>query len=320
MEQSSNKRENKIKLTQTAFFQNFMPFIGLLTMMLLFGLITGFRSLSAHNLKLILEQSYVWLICATGVFFIMTMGGLDFSQGSAIGVASIVVATVAESSLILGIVLGIVVGAVIGAVNGVLHVKAKIGSFIVTICTMLIFRGVCAFLTTEAPVSAPIYMLGLNKWYICVPMVLVVVALGLFAFTQTKFGRNIRAIGAGETAARFSGIKVEKTKFLVFVLAGALAGFAATINTIRVGSITASAGSLLETNLMIALVLGGMPVSGGSKTKFSSVIAGVFMLAVLNNGLVMLQIDPNIQQLIKGIVFLTIVALTMDRKSAVVIK
>lgn len=301
-------------------FQALLPYFGLLILILILGTLTNFTSVSPRNLRLIFQQSYVLIICSVGVFFVMTMGSLDFSQGSIIGVASIAIAFLAQFNLILAVIVGIVIGAVVGSINGFLFARFKVSSFIVTICTMFIFRGVCAFLTTEKPMSAPIYIYSLDQLYIIVPVVAVILGSAWFLFSATPFGRKIKAIGAGETAARFSGIRVANTKFFVYMLAGALAGFAATINTIRVGSITATSGTLLETNIMIALVLGGMPVTGGSKNKFSSVIVGALLFAILNNGLALLQIAPNIQQLIRGVVFLAIVVATTDRNVAIVVK
>ena len=295
-------------------------YIGIVILLAFFGIVTGFKSLTVGNLLLILQQSYVLLICATGVFFVMSMGSLDFSQGAIIGVASIAVILAGQEHIALGLIAGIIVGTVIGLINGILHAHFKIGSFIVTICTMLAFRGLCAFLTTDAPYSAPIYMYMMDADKFAIPIVALVLFGGVLVSRYTEIGQYVRMIGAGETAARFSGIKIEKIKIISFAAAGALAGLASTINVIRVGSITASAGNLAETNVMIALVLGGLPVSGGAKTKFSSVILGVFMLSIFNNGLVLLQIEPNLQQLIRGVIFLVIVAVTTDRKSLAVIK
>ena len=296
------------------------PIIGIIALLILFSILTGFKSIAPSNLELILQQSYVLLICAVGVFFVMSMGGLDFSQGSIIGIASIVVILAGQKSLFLGLMSGVATGAAIGLLNGFIHVKYKIGSFIVTICSQLIFRGVCAYLTTSAPFSAPIYMYMLNIDAIAIPIVVATLVIGWIAASRMKPGKYVRMIGAGETATRYSGVNVGKTKILVFMTAGLLAGLAATINVLRVGSITASAGTLTETNVMIALVLGGLPVSGGSETKFSSVLLGVLMLSILNNGLVLLKVEPAMQQLIKGVIFLAIVAVTTDRKSLAVIK
>jgi ribose transport system permease protein len=303
-----------------AIRSNAFSVIGIAILLILFGALTKFSSLAPSNIALIIQQSYVLLICATGVYFVMSMGGLDFSQGSIVGISSIVVILAGQTNLIAGLIAGTLVGACIGLLNGFLHVRFKIGSFIVTICTELIFRGACAYLTTDSPYSAPIYMYMLDIDAIAIPIVAAIVIIGWIVADYTKLGKYVRMIGSGETATRYSGVNIEKTKMLVFAMAGMLAGLAATINVLRVGSITASAGTLTETNVMIALVLGGLPVSGGANTKFSSVVLGVLMLSILNNGLVLLKVEPAMQQLIKGVIFLVIVAITTDRKSMAVIK
>jgi ribose transport system permease protein len=140
------------------------------------------------------------------------------------------------------------------------------------------------------------------------------------AFHFTKFGIYLRAIGAGEKAAKFAGIHTDRMKFLIYVLAGAITGFAAFINVIKVGSVTASGGNQLETQILIALVLGGMPISGGAKARFQNVIIGSLLYIVLNSGLTMMGLTTQTMQLIQGIIFLVFVALFADRQSLQVIK
>ena len=211
-------------------------------------------------------------------------------------------------------------GAAIGAFNGLFHVRFKIPSFIVTMCSMFLFRGFCAYFTTNAPVAASREITDLNLDGLKIATVIVVLLILFFIFTFTKVGINLKAIGAGEKAARFAGIRTDLTKFMVFMSAGAITGIAAFLNVIRVGSITATAGNQLETQILISLVLGGMPISGGAKVRFSNIIVGSLIYAILNNGLVMMRYDTAIQQLIKGVIFLAVVALTIDRKAIRVIK
>ena len=260
------------------------------------------------------------MIVATGVFFVMTLGSIDFTEGSTLGVASIVISRLSFSSIPLAILGGILTGAAIGAVNGFFHVKFKLQSFIVTICTMYLFRGICAYMTTETaiPASAAIKALDSDNLKIGITVAVLVVAWLVFRFTRV--GNDVKAEGSGETAARVSGVRTDKVKFLVFVAAGALTGLAAFVNVIKVGSITATAGNQLETQILISLVLGGLPITGGAKVRFSNIVVGTLMYTVLNNGLVMLGLESATQQLIKGIVFLVFVALTIDRKALKVIK
>ena len=101
---------------------------------------------------------------------------------------------------------------------------------------------------------------------------------------------------------------------------GAITGFAAFINVIKVGSVTSTSGNMMETQILIALVLGGLPISGGAKVRFINVIVGVMTYKILSIGLVMIGLTTETQQLIEGIVFLIVVALFSDRKSIKVIK
>jgi ribose transport system permease protein len=131
---------------------------------------------------------------------------------------------------------------------------------------------------------------------------------------------DLRAIGAGEKAAKFAGIRTDRMKFFVYVLAGAITGFAAFINCVKVGSVTASGGNQVETQILIALVLGGMPISGGAKARFINVIIGSTLYVVLASGLNMVGFTTQTQQLIQGVVFLVFVAVFADRESLRVIK
>ena len=318
---NNNEKQSKISaLLDSDTFKGLLPFLGLVIILGVMYWLTDGRIMQPKRLRLLLSQVYYPMIVAVGVFFIMTLGSIDFTEGSTLGVASIVVSMLSFYSIPLAIIGGILTGAAIGAINGFFHVKFRLQSFIVTICTMYLFRGVCAYLTTETaiPASAAIKSLDSDALKISITVAVLVIAFFLFKFT--RIGNDVKAIGSGETAARFSGVRTDKVKFLTFVAAGALTGLAAFVNVIKVGSITATAGNQLETQILISLVLGGLPITGGAKVRFSNIIVGTLMYTVLNNGLVMLGFESATQQLIKGIVFLIFVALTIDRKALKVIK
>ena len=301
-------------------FKALLPLIGFVIIIVVLNIMTQGKILTPKKLRLLFSQIYYPTIVAVGVFFVMTLGSIDFTEGSTLGVASLVVSALSFISIPLAILGGILCGAAIGAINGFFHVKFKLQSFIVTICTMYLFRGVCAYFTTETavPASAAIKALDNNGLKIGITVAVLVIAWFLFRFT--RIGNDVKAVGAGETAARFSGVHTDRVKFLAFVCAGALTGLAAFVNVIKVGSITATAGNQLETQILISLVLGGLPITGGAKVRFSNIIVGTLMYAVLNSGLAILGYDPQTQQLIKGIIFLIFVALTIDRKALKVIK
>ena len=321
MARNDDMNQSKLSaLLDSDTFKGLLPFIGLVVILSAMYYLTDGRIMQPKRLRLLLSQVYYPMIVATGVFFVMTLGSIDFTEGSTLGVASIVVSVLSFYNIPLAIIGGILTGAAIGAVNGFFHVKFRLQSFIVTICTMYLFRGVCAYFTTETaiPASAAIKALDSDNLKIGITVAVLIVAFFLFKFT--RIGNDVKAVGSGETAAKFSGVRTDKVKFLAFVAAGALTGLAAFVNVIKVGSITSTAGNQLETQILISLVLGGLPITGGAKVRFSNIVVGTLMYTVLNNGLVMLGFESATQQLIKGVVFLIFVALTIDRKALKVIK
>ena len=313
-----SKDEELKRLSRVSMIRSLLPIAGLIIIFVLFNILTKGRMI--NNLSLVMSQVYVTMIAAMGVFFIMTMGGLDFSQGSILGISSIVVCIVSKTSIPLAILAGIATGAAIGAFNAYFYVNRKIKSFIVTICTMFLFRGFIKYLTTNAPVAGSAYLINYDTNVIKAACTIAVLAVGFFIFKFTKFGIYLKAIGAGEKAAKFSGIMTDKMKFFIYVLAGAITGFAAFINCIKVGSVTSSGGNQLETQILIALVLGGMPISGGAKVRFENVIVGSLLYIVLNSGLTMMGFTTQMMQLIQGVIFLIFVAVFADRQSLQVIK
>ena len=315
---TDQKEQQLKKISKMSMIRALLPIAGLIIIFLLFNVLTNFRMMK--NLPLVLSQVYVTMIAATGVFFIMTMGGLDFSQGSILGIASIVVCMISKTSIPLAIVGGIVAGAVIGAINGYFYVYRKIKSFIVTICTMFLFRGFIKYLTTNAPVAGSAKLINFDSTGLKIACTVLILAIGFVLFRFTKFGTYLKAIGAGEKAAMFSGIRTDRMKFWIYVLAGAITGFAAFINVIKVGSVTSSGGNQLETQILIALVLGGMPISGGAKVRFENIIVGSLLYIVLNSGLTMMGFTTQLMQLIQGVVFLVFVAVFADSQSLQVIK
>jgi len=321
MEKTNNNKLQKLRaFFASETFKALLPFIGLVVIVVGMNMLTGGKILTPKRIKLLMSQVYYPMIVATGVFFVMTLGSISFTEGSTLGVASIVISMLSFYSIPLAILGGVLTGAAIGAINGFFHVKFKLQSFIVTICTMYLFRGVCAYLTTETAIPASAAIKALDQNWIKITVTLIVLAVAYFLFQFTRIGADVKAVGSGETAARFSGVKTDRVKFLTFVAAGALTGLAAFVNVIKVGSITATAGNQLETQILISLVLGGLPITGGAKVRFSNIVVGTLMYTVLNNGLVMLGFESATQQLIKGVIFLIFVALTIDRKALKVIK
>lgn len=297
-----------------------MPYLGFALILVVFAIGTHGAILTPKNITLMLSGGYMLMIAACGVWMVMTMGCLDFSQGSMLGVSCAVVCALSQVNLVAAIVGGIVAGGLVGAVNAYFTVNRQIQSFIVTMCVMFLLRGVCAYLTTESPIYAAPYVTSLNSMPLLMAVTVAILAATFVICRYTALGHNLKAIGANETAARFAGIRVRRTKALVYIAAGCITGFAAFVNAVKVGSVTATAGNMFETQLLIALVLGGMPINGGAKARFSNVVVGVLSYLVLQKGLVMMGLTTEMQQLVLGVVFIAMVAIFTDRSEDQVVK
>ncbi len=310
----------RLRSIKNISIQNIIPFVGLILIIAVFTILTSGRLVSIYNLKLILDQSIILIIACVGVTFVMSMGSLDFSQGSVLAICAVVGVIVSKQSIILGIIAALVTGAAIGAMNGFLVAVIKIPSFIVTISGLFVFRGLTSYIVREGPFAIPKEMLVLDNMVFKLPILGIVLLAGFYLFNYMIFGKQCRAIGSGEISAVFSGVNVRNVKILAFALAGLLAGLCGVLSLIRTGVASTHTGTLFEIDILIALVLGGLPVTGGAKSKIRSGIIGGLMLAFLGNGLVLVGVSAHMLQLIKGIIFLGAVYISIDREGVVVIK
>ncbi|MER2152193.1 MAG: hypothetical protein ABS900_11325, partial [Candidatus Limivicinus sp.] len=136
MQKNNNPEQSKLgAFLRSDTFKGMLPFIGLVVIVVVMNILTQGKILTPKRLRLLLSQVYYPMIVATGVFFVMTLGSIDFTEGSTLGLASIVISKLSFTSIPLAIVGGILTGAAIGAINGFFHVKVKLQSFITTICT-----------------------------------------------------------------------------------------------------------------------------------------------------------------------------------------
>jgi ribose transport system permease protein len=308
------------RMLEKTKIQTLIPFIGLILIIIVFTALTSGQFLTLNNLKLVFEQSLLLIVACVGVTFVMSMGSLDFSQGSLLAISCLVAAIVAEVNIYLAVVCAILTGTAIGVLNGTLLAKYKMPSFIVTICSLFIFRGVTVYFTGSSSKQAPIEIYAWDNITLKIILLAIILIIGFYLFTYTKFGREVRAIGAGETAALFSGVNVKKVKILAFAFAGLLGGVVGILALVRTGVASPTTGLLFETDVLTAMVLGGMSITGGANSRLRAGIVGSLILAILGNGLVILGVEASVLQMLKGVIFLVAVVISLDRKGMVVIK
>lgn len=359
--------------------QIYVMLIAIVVLMLLFFLLTEGSYLSARNMSNVLRQTSITGIMAVGMVFVIVSAEIDLCVGSLMGLLGGIAAILDVWfgwPLPLTILATLAAGFLLGAWNGWWVAYRKVPSFIVTLASMLIFRGILVGITdgtTVSPTSQSMSLigqsylsnhigytitlvllivfvfwqrksrkariqLGLNvptqsktigkeviiavfalglvyllNTYRGIPtpvlILLVLMFIGMFIASKTAFGRRIYAVGGNIEAARLSGINVEKTKLMVFAINGLLVAVAALILASRLGAGSPSAGTTAEMDAIAACVIGGTSLSGGTGSV-SRAVMGAFIMALLDNGMSMLDVPTFWQYIIKG--FIVLLAVWMD--------
>ena len=271
---------------------------------------------SADNVRNILDQQSIVLIVAVFVTMLLISGNFDISIGAIYTLVPLIALRVfdATASIALLVVIGIVGGVAAGSVNGLIVTKGRINSFVATLATALVFFGL-AYLVTggmilrisdldiRALVTTRVLGITTSTW-----IAVAVVIVAWLLLERTRFGRYVFAIGGNREAARLAGVPVDRIVFLIFLLVGAAAGLAGTMNTARTLTAQASDDFSLVFTVIAAVVVGGTSIMGGFGAIWRTIV-GVFFIAFLGNGFNLNGIDPVIQRIIEGLVILAAVGL-----------
>jgi len=262
-------------------------------------------------LPTILDKAFI----ALPMVFIIILGEFDISVGSTVALSSVVMAVSFQAGLPMegSVVVCLLVGTLCGFFNGLIIVKFKeLSAVIVTLATMIIFRGIAyIILEDQAAGHFPTWFKGLSWGYVDgVPVILIAFAvmavIAAWILHKTAFGRRVYAIGNNVTAARFSGIKVDRIKVLIFTSAGLMAGVTALFLTSRMGSTRPNVASGYELEVITMVVLGGVSTSGGKGRLIGAVLA-VFLIGYLRNGLGLINVPAQILLIIIGLLLVVAV-------------
>ena len=305
--------------SNSELMKTIVPFFGLIFVIALFAILTGGKLVAWTNIQRVLLQMVLLMIGSLGVTFTISHGNLDFSLGGVIGAAAMFSALAGTVHPALTIPFAILAAIIcqLCVVGG--SILFDIPAFVVSLAMMFITRGLMMAATQTRQIVVPKAYLEWDEPYVYFIALAIVLVVLFFLFEYTKVGKYNRAIGSNYTAAVTSGVRVNKFKALAFVVSGAALGVSAFLNLIRAGGITATTGAGFETNVLIALVLGGVSLTGGTNVRLRGAVIGCLILTVLENGLVMIGVQPNMVGTIKGIVFLTSIAFAYDRKTGQII-
>ncbi|MCC8180523.1 MAG: ABC transporter permease [Planctomycetes bacterium] len=267
--------------------------------------------LTVKNIMNVLRSASLVAITGMGMVLIILLGDIDLSVGSTQGLIGVWCALVisATGSLFVAIAFVVVAGALIGLLNSVLVTKARITPLIATLGTMAIFRG-AAYVTTNGA-SVQVKHPGftwLGTGYVGpfpVPLLLAVVfgAILWFVLARTAYGRYLYATGGCSEAAKLSGIDVDKIKRWAYIISGALTAITAMLLAARMSTGQPNAGIGFEFQVISAVVLGGVSLSGGKGT-LSGAFIGILILSVLSNIMVLRNVNSFYQEIARGAVIL----------------
>ncbi|MCI8578180.1 MAG: ABC transporter permease [Lachnospiraceae bacterium] len=314
------KSENRIGIRWN--MQLVFTSVGLVLLMVFFSLNTR-NFLSQRNLLNVALQTSVAVLLAIAETFVIITGGIDLSIGSISAASGMIVAIMLNQGMPVpaAVVLGILTGVLCGAFNGFTVTVLGIVPFIATLGTNSIMRGLIYVILNGIPLSASsagetFTWIGQGKLGGWLPypvlFMAVISVVAVIVLTKSRFGRMIFAIGSNEGAAFLSGIKVNWTKFKVYLLCGFLSSVAGIILTSRVASASPVAGQGDETFAIAAAVIGGASLSGGKGNMIGTII-GAFIIGILNNGLNLIGLSSFWQQVAVGCVIILAVFLDVIR-------
>ena len=293
----------------------------LIAMIIFFSVVTK-SFLSAKNFANIARQISITGICSVGMTMVILTGGIDLSIGSVIGFTSAVAALMMSNGqpIILASVVSLALGVIIGVINATCINYLQIPAMIATLGTQISLRGAVYLVTGGMPVYGlpeSFKVLGQGSiGIIPISMIIMVIVfiIGYIILNKMVFGRKIYGIGGNAETARLSGVNVKKEIYKIYMLVGFFGSLAGLILMSRVNSGQPSAGDGYEMDIITAVVLGGVSVSGG-EGKITKVIIGVIFMGVLANGMMMININEYWQRVVKGLVLLAAVAVDIRTKN-----
>lgn len=299
------------------FYKKYGLFVVFVVLFVLFACIAdGF--LNTKNLINILKQASVYGVMCVGVTIVMVSGGMDMSVGGQIACSGLVIASLMKAGVhpIFAVLAGVAFACIIGAVNGSFIAVFNCAPMVITLCLMLILNGAAVVATSGIPIydfPEGFYFVGQGFIGDVFPFSIVIwaraIAIGYFLLNKSYFGRKLYAIGGNREAARLAGINVITTRILSYMINSVFIGIGAWVLLSKTGSASPTAGANYQFDCLTACMLGGVTFGGGSGNVLTTAL-GVLIISMIGNGLLLMGLDGNYQQIVKGVILL--LTLTID--------
>lgn len=323
MEKEKNKTASWLK----GHVYDVAAYAGLVITIILFLIFSGDKLM--YNATTVLQTVAPYAIISLGAVFVYSMGFMDVSVGQQVGVYAILYILISNkmggttAGVAVAFIVVLAIALACGAFNGAVAVWLGLPSIVTSLFLMFFFTGAQLLLmegtgNTSISIQAKIKPMDRNQYTLMLIIAIVVVAvLVTYFFKYTKFGKYTKAIGANEIAAEQSGVNTTKWKVFAYMAFGVTVAIGAFIMLTRTGSAGKGTGTGFAMDVMICLILGGMPLSGGMKSKVSSALVGTFTYVLLSNDLTTMGVDLNMINFLKAVIFIIIVMITCRKRDGV---
>ena len=323
MEKEKNKTASWLK----GHVYDVAAYAGLVITIILFLIFSGDKLM--YNATTVLQTVAPYAIISLGAVFVYSMGFMDVSVGQQVGVYAILYILISNkmggttAGVAVAFIVVLAIALACGAFNGAVAVWLGLPSIVTSLFLMFFFTGAQLLLmegtgNTSISIQAKIKPMDRNQYTLMLIIAISVVAvLVTYFFKYTKFGKYTKAIGANEIAAEQSGVNTTKWKVFAYMAFGVTVAIGAFIMLTRTGSAGKGTGTGFAMDVMICLILGGMPLSGGMKSKVSSALVGTFTYVLLSNDLTTMGVDLNMINFLKAVIFIIIVMITCRKRDGV---
>ena len=283
------------------FLRN-IPLVLFVIIFIVFGILTPAFLTVGSMIDILTAVAYVGIL-AIGITFVIITGGIDLSVGSVVYMSSLVCAMLMQNgfSVFAALLCGLGVGIVMGCINAFFIVKMRMIPFLVTLCTMVIGRGIGIFMSKSQGVRFPdeIIKFGLTKWFgipFPVYVLIAIIIVAVLIQTKTPVGRQIYAIGNDIEVARKAGINTQRTLTTAYIICSAFAAIGGIMATFQMGGlVNPNMGEGVEFRAIAAAVLGGTSLMGGVGKVFPGSILGALIMQMMTSGLIYLGVDMYFQ-------------------------
>lgn len=302
---------------------NLTPLFGLVALLIAFLAIGTVQDINiTYGMKSIINQSVVVAAVATGAIFIYTLGSFDISLGASCAVSALIGGMVYNytESLLAMFAVCIGVAVLIGLFNSVLASVFNLPVFVTTIAMLSVLNALVLVLIkingTGSEIAVPAAAVkGLNNTPFKIMVLVLFFLFSMFVFSFTKIGRMQKFQGGNPVCAKLSGIKEKKMAIIAFAISGIGVGLGAFLSIIYAPTLTRNTASSVGMDVIIAIVFGGMPVSGGARSKIYAAVVGAFSMTLLSQIMIMFNLNSGIGQMVKAVIFIMVVFLaTSDQR------